>query len=89
MESGTGSIGRRIALLENQASSNKQCDLCNDVLERLDTRLEDHFPLTLQEKEYHGVQVLNKKIKEAKALRKMRHPTRLRHLEGFIEANQS
>ena len=25
---------------------------------------------------------------EAKALRKMRHPTRLRHLEGFIEANQ-
>ena len=26
---------------------------------------------------------------EAKALRKMRHPTRLRHLHGFLEAERS
>jgi len=25
---------------------------------------------------------------EAKALRKMRHPTRLRHLDGFLEIEQ-
>ncbi len=26
---------------------------------------------------------------EAKALRKMRHPTRIRHLQGFLEADQA
>jgi len=35
-------------------------------------------------------QVTRERIRqiEAKALRKMRHPTRIRHLEGFIEADQ-
>ena len=72
-------------------------DKIKDVLETLSEReravLEQRFGLvdgysrTLEEvgKQF---QVTRERIRqiEAKALRKMRHPTRIRHLEGFLEA---
>ena len=72
-------------------------DKIKDVLDTLNERerqvLEQRFGLvdgysrTLEEvgKQF---QVTRERIRqiEAKALRKMRHPTRIRHLEGFLEA---
>ncbi|CAN5499492.1 RNA polymerase sigma factor [soil metagenome] len=48
--------------------------------------LVDGYPRTLDEVGQH-LKVTRERIRqiEAKALRKMRHPTRIRHLEGFIE----
>jgi RNA polymerase primary sigma factor len=71
-------------------------DKIKDVLDTLSERerqvLEQRFGLvdgysrTLEEvgKQF---QVTRERIRqiEAKALRKMRHPTRIRHLEGFLE----
>jgi RNA polymerase primary sigma factor len=71
-------------------------DKIKDVLDTLSDRerqvLEQRFGLvdgysrTLEEvgKQF---QVTRERIRqiEAKALRKMRHPTRIRHLEGFLE----
>jgi len=68
----------------------------NDVLSTLTERerkivemrfgLTDGYERTLEEigKQYNVTRERIRQI-EAKALRKMRHPTRLRHLEGFLE----
>ncbi|MEZ5300946.1 MAG: RNA polymerase sigma factor RpoD [Verrucomicrobiales bacterium] len=68
-----------------------------DVLDTLSEReravleqrfgLRDGFSRTLEEVG-RQFQVTRERIRqiEAKALRKMRHPTRIRHLEGFLEA---
>jgi RNA polymerase primary sigma factor len=73
-------------------------DKIKDVLDTLSEReravLEHRFGLvdgsskTLEEvgKEFHVTRERIRQI-EAKALRKIRHPTRLRHLEGFLESN--
>ena len=72
-------------------------DKIRDVLDTLTEReravLEQRFGLvdgysrTLEEVG-RQFQVTRERIRqiEAKALRKMRHPTRIRHLEGFLEA---
>ncbi len=46
----------------------------------------DGFSRTLEEvgKEFHVTRERIRQI-EAKALRKMRHPTRIRQLEGFLD----
>ena len=74
-------------------------DKIKDVLDTLTPRerevLEQRFGLvdgysrTLEEvgKQFEVTRERIRQI-EAKALRKMRHPTRIRHLEGFIEAPQ-
>ncbi|MDB4673454.1 RNA polymerase sigma factor RpoD [Verrucomicrobiales bacterium] len=74
-------------------------DKIRDVLDTLTPRerevLEQRFGLvdgysrTLEEvgKQFEVTRERIRQI-EAKALRKMRHPTRIRHLEGFIEAPQ-
>jgi len=74
-------------------------DKIKDVLDTLTERerqvLEQRFGLvdgysrTLEEvgKQFDVTRERIRQI-EAKALRKMRHPTRIRHLEGFIEAPQ-
>ena len=75
-------------------------DKIKDVLDTLSERerqvLEQRFGLvdgysrTLEEVG-NQFQVTRERIRqiEAKALRKMRHPTRIRHLEGFLEATIS
>ena len=52
--------------------------------------LADGFERTLEEigKQYNVTRERIRQI-EAKALRKMRHPTRLRHLQGFLDCEQS
>lgn len=49
----------------------------------------DGYPRTLEEvgKQFRVTRERIRQI-EAKALRKMRHPTRLRHLKGFLEVDQ-
>jgi RNA polymerase primary sigma factor len=71
-------------------------DKIKDVLDTLNEReravlekrfcLIDGFSRTLEEvgKEFHVTRERIRQI-EAKALRKMRHPTRIRQLEGFID----
>ncbi len=73
-------------------------DKIKDVLESLTDRersvleqrfgLVDGYPRTLEEVG-RQFKVTRERIRqiEAKALRKMRHPTRLRKLEGFLESN--
>ena len=72
----------------------------NDVLATLTERerkivemrfgLADGYERTLEEigKQYKVTRERIRQI-EAKALRKMRHPTRLRHLEGFLEGERA
>jgi len=72
----------------------------NDVLSTLTDRerkivemrfgLADGYERTLEEigKQYNVTRERIRQI-EAKALRKMRHPTRLRHLEGFLESERA
>jgi RNA polymerase primary sigma factor len=72
----------------------------NDVLATLTDRerkivemrfgLTDGYERTLEEigKQYNVTRERIRQI-EAKALRKMRHPTRLRHLEGFLEGERA
>jgi RNA polymerase primary sigma factor len=72
----------------------------NDVLSTLTERerkivemrfgLADGYERTLEEigKQYNVTRERIRQI-EAKALRKMRHPTRLRHLEGFLEGERA
>jgi len=52
--------------------------------------LVDGYPRTLEELG-RQFKVTRERIRqiEAKALRKMRHPTRVHHLQGFLEANES
>jgi RNA polymerase primary sigma factor len=52
--------------------------------------LGDGAPRTLEEvgKQFRVTRERIRQI-EAKALRKMRHPTRLRHLHGFIEVEEA
>ena len=71
-------------------------DKIKDVLDTLNEReravlekrfgLIDGFSRTLEEvgKEFHVTRERIRQI-EAKALRKMRHPTRIRQLEGFLD----
>jgi RNA polymerase primary sigma factor len=72
----------------------------NDVLATLTERerrivemrfgLADGYERTLEEigRQYNVTRERTRQI-EAKALRKMRHPTRLRHLEGFLESERA
>jgi len=81
----------------DMTSMNLLKDKIKDVLDTLTEReravLEQRFGLvdgysrTLEEVG-RQFQVTRERIRqiEAKALRKMRHPTRIRHLEGFLEA---
>ena len=85
---------RKIKRLENEVKSLKE--KIKDVLDSLTDReravLEQRFGLvdgysrTLEEVG-RQFKVTRERIRqiEAKALRKMRHPTRIRHLRGFLE----
>jgi RNA polymerase primary sigma factor len=74
-------------------------DKMNDVLASLTERerrivemrfgLVDGYERTLEEigKQYKVTRERIRQI-EAKALRKLRHPTRLRHLQGFLDTEE-
>jgi RNA polymerase primary sigma factor len=70
-------------------------DVLHTLTERERTVIEqrfgllDGYPRTLEEvgKQFRVTRERIRQI-EAKALRKMRHPTRLRHLKGFLEIDQ-
>ncbi|WP_196799641.1 RNA polymerase sigma factor RpoD [Verrucomicrobium sp. 3C] len=70
-------------------------DVLHTLTERERTVIEqrfgllDGYPRTLEEvgRQFRVTRERIRQI-EAKALRKMRHPTRLRHLEGFLEADR-
>ncbi|QSR87128.1 RNA polymerase sigma factor RpoD [Candidatus Methylacidiphilum infernorum] len=70
-------------------------DVLGTLTEREKTVIEqrfgllDGYPRTLEEvgKQFRVTRERIRQI-EAKALRKMRHPTRLRHLKGFLEVDQ-